>query len=108
MSQSLSVAKKNVDLIKESAGLVSKRQPLPSFKETNAGLNDLVKKRSDNGKKLIALGTALIIMPDPITGAVGVPLLIGGKMMQRRQSSNIKNIYEEMRSTLNSLSSLGL
>ena len=108
LSQSLATMKKNTSLIKTATGLISERSPPPSLKETNSSLKDLVKKRGDTGKKLLALGTALLIMPDPITDAAAIPVLIAGKVLQSRQGSNLKNVYDEMRQTLNSISALSL
>ena len=108
MSQSLEPMKKDARLIKNATGLLSERPLPPSLKSTTASLKGLTKKRSDHGKKLLALGTALLIAPDPITDAAAIPVLIAGKMLERRQTVNLKNVYEEMGRTLSSLSSLGL
>ena len=108
MSVALEPARKNASLVKTATSLLSERQRMPSLAKTNSTLTGLVKNRTDHGKKLLALGTALLIAPDPITDAAAVPVLIAGKLMQRRHSSNLKNVYEEMHQTLSSLSSLSL
>ncbi len=108
LSQSLEPLKNDVRLIKSAAGLLSDRPVPPSLKSTNASLKGLTKKPSDHGKKLLALGTALIIAPDPFTGAAAIPVLIAGKMLERRRPIDLKNVYEEMGKSLSSLSSLGL
>jgi len=105
-SASLDPMRRNVSLIKEATSLVSQRQPPPSFHETNAKLKGLVKERKDVGKKLLTLGAALLIMPDPITDVAAVPVLVAGKVMQSRHSIGVKNVYDEMRQTLNQISSL--
>jgi hypothetical protein len=99
-------AKKNVRLVREAAGLVSQRITPPRLSETNSKLKDVVKQRSNPSKKLLALGTALLIMHDPITDAAAVPVLIAGKIFQSRQSSNIKDVYEELGRSLAAISSL--
>ena len=74
--------------------------------ETNKCLKDLVKERGNSGKSLMKIGTALIIMPDPVTGAIGVPMLVAGKMIQNRQAANLKDVYNELNSMLSTLSSV--
>lgn len=103
---SLENSRRNAFLIKEATAELSHRQAPPSLKETNHNLKDLVKDRPDNGKKLLALGTALLIAPDPITDVAAVPVLIAGKAMQARHAIGVKNVYEEMRHTLNQISSI--
>ncbi len=105
MSSSVLPVRKNADLIKDATRLLSERQKPPCFRETNTTVKDLVKQRKDTGKKLLTLGAALLIMPDPITDAAAVPVLIAGKMMQSRQAISVKNVYDEMRNTLNQISS---
>jgi hypothetical protein len=100
--------KKNASLIRAATGLISNRPSMPSFRDTRSSIKDLTKKRSDMGKKLLTLGAALLIMPDPITDAAAIPVLIAGKVLQSRQASNVKNVYDEMRQSLSSLSSSGL
>jgi len=107
LSTSPETLRKKVSLIRESASLVSQRELPPSFHKMNSQLKDLVKTRRDTSKKLLTLGAALLIMPDPITDAAAVPVLIAGKVMQARQSINIKKVYEELNSSLSQISSFG-
>jgi hypothetical protein len=105
LSVSTQAARRNASLIKEAASLISERDLPPSFQKTNSAVKDLVKERKDHGKKLLTLGAALLIMPDPITDAAAVPVLVAGKIMQSRHSISVKNVYDEMRQTLNQISS---
>ena len=105
LSSSVETARRNASLIKETTTLLKERQLPPSLHETKAIVKDLVKDRKDSSKKLLALGAALLIMPDPITDVAAVPVLVAGKVMQSRHAINVKNVYEEMRQTLNQLSS---
>ena len=103
---SLENMKRNAFLIREATSEISQRQALPSLRETNHDLRELVKERPNNGKKLLALGAALLIAPDPITDVAAVPVLIAGKVMQSRHAIGIKTVYDEMRETLNQVSSI--
>lgn len=105
MSSSLDDIRRRASLINEATSLLSERHLPPSFHETNKTVKDLVKERKDTGKKLLTLGTALLIMPDPITDVAAVPVLVAGKMIQSRHSINVKDVYDEMRLTLNQVSS---
>jgi hypothetical protein len=102
---SLENVRKSAVLVKDASSLIAERKPPSSLRESNALVKDLVKERRDTGKKLLTLGAALLIMPDPITDAAAVPVLIAGKVMQKRQSIGVKNVYDEMRQTLNQISS---
>lgn len=106
LSDNIKVARKEAAFLKEVTNMVASRPRSLGLGETNKILNDLVKERGNSGKKMMKIGTALIIMPDPITGAIGVPLLVAGKMIDNRQSLNLKNVYEEVDRTLSSLSSV--
>ena len=108
MSLALEPVRKNAGMVKTATTLLSERQRMPSLADTNSSLKGLVKNRPDHSKKLLALGTALLIAPDPITDAAAVPVLIAGKLLQRRQASSLKHVYEELHHTLSSLSSLAL
>jgi hypothetical protein len=68
-------------------------------------VKDLVKKRTDHGKKLLTLGAALLIMPDPVTDMAAVPVLIAGKVLQAKHAISIKNVYDDMRQSLSQISS---
>jgi hypothetical protein len=106
LSLSLTSVRKNASLVKTATKLVSDRDLPPSSDETNSTLKSLVKSHSTTGKKLLALGTALLIMPDPITDAAAVPVLIAGKFLQSRQSANIKDVFDEARNALAAISSV--
>ena len=99
------MARRNTSLIKDATSLLAERKPPPSFHETNAAVKDLVKERKDNGKKLMTLGAALLIMPDPVTDVAAVPVLVAGKVLQSRHSICVKNVYDELRETLKQISS---
>jgi len=105
LSLSLDTARRNVSLIKETTSLLKDRNPPPSLRETNGSLKDLTKERRDTSKKLLTLGAALLIIPDPITDIAAVPVLIAGKVMQSRASIGVKNVHAELRETLSQLSS---
>ena len=105
LSASVAPARRNASLIKAASGLLAERGPPPSFHETNAAVKDLVKKRTDHGKKLLTLGTALLIMPDPVSDMAAVPVLIAGKVLQARHAISVKNVYDEMRHSLSQISS---
>ncbi|MDG6996018.1 MAG: hypothetical protein JRN52_08845 [Nitrososphaerota archaeon] len=105
MSEDNAIAKREVALIKEATNLISSRPKTPSLEKTNESLIGITKERGNSGSKLMKVGTAMIIMPDPVTGAIGVPVLVAGKMISNRRASNLKNVYEEVNSTLTSLAS---
>ena len=105
MSEDNAIAKREVALIKEATNLISSRPKPPSLEKTNESLIEITKERGNSGSKLMKVGTAMIIMPDPVTGAIGVPVLVAGKMISNRRASNLKNVYEEVNSTLTSLAS---
>ncbi len=105
LSASLASARRNASLIKAATGLLSERESPPSFIETNKAVKGLVKKRTDHGKKLLTLGAALLIMPDPVTDMAAVPVLIAGKVLQARHAISVKNVYDEMRHSLSQISS---
>lgn len=93
-------------LIKEATSLLSSRPRVPNIGNANECMKDLIKEQGNSGKNLVRVGTAMIILPDPITGAIGVPLLVAGKVLQSRQSVNLKGVYEELNNSLESLSSM--
>ena len=53
-------------------------------------------------------GIALILTPDPITGAVGVPLVAASYAMKKREPASLSNLAEETRRVLRDLQSLSL
>jgi hypothetical protein len=105
LSLSLETARRDASLIKDATSLLKERTLPPSLRETNQRVKDLTKERRDSSKKFLTLGAALLIMPDPITDMAAVPVLIAGKVMQSRATINVKNVYSELRQTLNQLSS---
>jgi hypothetical protein len=100
----LQTARRNASLITDATSLLKERTMPPSLHETNRVVKDLVKERRDSSKKLLTLGAALLIMPDPITDVAAVPVLVTGKVMQSRATINVRNVYNEMRETLTQLS----
>jgi len=99
------VARNNVRLVKLAAGSLSSRIPPPSFSNTNRVVKDVVKDRSDPGKRMMTVGTALLILPEPITGVAAVPVLILGKALSNRSGTSVKGIYEEIRKSMRAISS---
>ncbi|MGB9660246.1 MAG: hypothetical protein ACPLY9_07035 [Nitrososphaerales archaeon] len=70
---------------------------------------NMVTKRRRPGKKLIALGMGLIILPEPtvLSDAIGLSLVAFGKIMERMYSYiGIKDVREEALDALESVSSL--
>ena len=104
MTSSLEVARSNASQIKLATSLLKERTPTPNLHETARVVKDVVRERRDPSKKLLTLGAALLIMPDPFTDMAAVPVLIAGKVMQSRASINVKNVHDEMRQTLSLLS----
>ncbi len=105
LSSKTAAARKNVKLINDAAGIVSSRVPPPKLSETNKLVKEIIKERSDPGKKMLKLGTALLIMPEPITSVASVPMLILGKALSSNRGANISGIYEELRKSLKIISS---
>lgn len=79
---------------------------MPSLGKTNKILKGVVVEKKNPGKKMMKIGAALILMPDPVTGAAGVPLVLLGKAISSRTGTNIKGVYAELQKTLEGLSSL--
>ena len=105
LSSNTAAARKNAELINVAAGIISSRMPLPKLSETNKLVREIIKERSDPGKKMLKIGTALLIMPEPITGVVAVPMLILGKALSSNRGANVSGIYEELRKSLKVISS---
>lgn len=90
-------------LIKEQSILLTNRIGLPKSEEATKIVKDAVKEKSNIGKNMMKLGTALVIIPDPVTGAAGVPILAVGKILQSRQGASISETYRELNETLRAI-----
>ena len=101
---SKNTVKEEARLIKEATRIVSTRPQPQKFSGANKAVKDVMREQSNVGKNMLKLGTALLITPDPITSAAAVPILIGGKMLHARNGANVKEVYEELRKTLNAIS----
>lgn len=106
MSVSTEESKRTVRLLKEATRSVSSRPSMPSLGETNKLVKGVVAENKNVGKKMIKVGAALILMPEPVTSAAGVPMVLMGRVMSSKTGTNIKGVYEELEKTLKSLSSL--
>ncbi|MHB1867774.1 MAG: hypothetical protein ACYCPP_02380 [Nitrososphaerales archaeon] len=104
MSSITAAARKNAELINDAAGMISYRIPPPKISETNKLVREIIKERSDPGKKMLKLGTALLIMPEPITGVAAIPMLIIGKALSSNRAVNVSGIYQELRKSLKAIS----
>ena len=103
LSESIAQRRREAMLIKERANLLASRIGLPKSTEATKLAKGTVKERSNIGKNMQRVGTALLIIPDPITGAAGVPLLAVGKALQMRQGTNIAETYQEFNQTMKAL-----
>ncbi|MGA2874702.1 MAG: hypothetical protein ABSE82_04090 [Nitrososphaerales archaeon] len=92
-------------MINNAAGIVSSRVSPPKLSEANKLVREIIRERSDPGKKMLKLGTALLIMPEPITSVASVPMLILGKALSSNRGANVSGIYEELRKSLKLISS---
>lgn len=86
--------------------MIASRSPLPNTKETNALIRGTLKEKGDTGKKMMKIGAALVLMPEPVTSAAGVPLILMGKAISSRKGTNIAGVYEELRQTFDNLQSV--
>ena len=100
LSESLDEKRKNVKLIKEQTSLLTERIGLPKSEEATKVVKDAVKEKSNIGKNLVKVGTALIIIPDPITSAAGVPIAAVGKVLDSRQGASIAETLREFDQTI--------
>ena len=91
-------------LIKDTVDLVSSRACLPSSRMARSSVNATLKETHNSGKKLMKLGAALILMPEPVTSIAGVPILLAGKAISSKGSTNIKGVYEELNQALKAIS----
>jgi hypothetical protein len=97
-------ARKNARMINEAAGMVSERVKTPRLSDTSNLIREVVKERSNPGKKMLKIGTALLLMPEPITGVAAVPILVIGKALSSNRGVNVSGIYEELRKSLREIS----
>lgn len=104
MSGPVAAARRDVKLVKDAANLLSTRPNPPNLAEANKVIKNIVRERGNTGKKMLKLGAALILIPDPITGAAGVPILVAGSLLHARQGANVKEVYNELRETIESIS----
>ena len=104
MSSETALARRNAKLIKATVRIISARTPPPNLSHTNKIIHDVVRERSNPGKKMVKIGTALILLPEPVTGVAGVPILALGKALSSRQSGNLKEVYEELRNSMKVIS----
>ena len=104
----LSSLRKDAKFLKETSERVSTLPRKLGTEGTCDKLRDLVKTRKNHGDKLIKIGVAMIICPDPISSVAGVPLVMAGKLLRSRQSINIKDVFADLNQTMSSLSSFRL
>ncbi|MGI0092093.1 MAG: hypothetical protein ACREBS_10320, partial [Nitrososphaerales archaeon] len=105
LSKRMAATKKDAKLIGEGVKIISSRPNQPKMSEANKAIRDVVRKRSNAGKNMLRLGTALLITPDPVTSAAAIPLLVGGKILHARKDANVNEVYEELRKALKAISS---
>ena len=93
-----------VDSLKNKAGIYANVANLNN-KSLKTPLRDLI-YASAPGKKISKIGVTLFLIPEPfmITNIVGLPMIAGGKLLDRYYTgTTIKHVNEEARKTLNSL-----
>jgi len=93
-----------VDSLKSKANLYANVTNLNNSK-LKGPLKSLV-HASAPGKKISRIGWVLFWLPEPmmITNLVGLPMIAGGKLLDRYYSgTTIKHVGEEAKKTLNSL-----
>ena len=106
LSIDIALARRRLQLINEAAKMIASRSSMPKTQETRALIRATLKEQSDPGKKMMKIGTALVMMPEPVTSAAGVPLILVGKTLSSRKGTTVAGVYEELRLTFNSLSSM--
>lgn len=79
---------------------------MPSLPKTSKVVKGVVAEDKNAGKKMMKVGTALILMPEPVTSAAGIPMVILGRALSSKTGTNVKGVYEELHKTLKSLSTL--
>jgi len=93
-----------VDSLKSKANMYTNVTNLNNGK-LKGPLKSLV-HASAPGKKISRIGWAVFWIPEPtmISNLVGLPMIVGGKLLDRYYSgATIKHVGEEARKTLNSL-----
>lgn len=103
MSEGIAKKKKEAKLIREQSNLLTTRISLPKSQTATKLAKDAVKEKSNIGKSMLKVGTALVIIPDPITGAAGVPLMAAGKILESRQGASITETYRKLEETLKAI-----
>ena len=101
----LSSLRKDAKFVKEISERVSTLPRKLETEETCEKIRDLAKTRKNHGDKLMKIGVAMIICPDPVSSVAGVPLVIAGKLLRSRQSISMKDVFSDLNRTMNSLSS---
>ncbi len=92
-------AKKEAAFLKDVALTAKDTIKSPGLKGTNESLRSLSRERKNYGDKMLSTGIVLVICPDPITGAIGLPLIAAGKALKSRASISIKDVLKESRET---------
>ncbi|MGC8557585.1 MAG: hypothetical protein ACP5NC_01140 [Nitrososphaeria archaeon] len=72
------------------------------LESVNPQLKGLLREKS-NVKGLEGIGALLIAIPDPFTDVPGVVLLLLAKIMEKNKGANIKEIYMNFNSELDSI-----
>jgi len=93
-----------IDSLNSKANLYANVANLKSS-EMKGSLKSLV-HASAPGKKISRIGWAIFWIPEPtmVSHLVALPMIVGGKLMNRYYSgTTIKHVGEEARKTLNSL-----
>ncbi len=99
-------SKRTGKLLKEAARSISSRPSMPCLGESNKLVKGVVAENKNVGKKMMKVGAALILMPEPVTSAAGVPMVLLGRAISSKTGTNIKGVYEELEKTLRSLTSV--
>ncbi len=86
--------------------MISNRPVLSEMRKTRQELHGLLREQWSGPKKMIKAGSLLVALPDPVTGMIGVPLLLAGIALRSRSSSNLKEVYRKGNEILTSLASL--
>lgn len=99
-------SKRNALLLKNAAITLSSRPAMPSLSEANKSIKGVVAEDKNVGKRMMKVGAALILMPEPVTSAAGVPMVLLGRMISSNAGTNINGVYQELDKALKALSSL--
>jgi hypothetical protein len=78
---------------------------MPIAKKTKDSVREVLNETGNSGKKMMQVGAALIMMPEPVTSIAGVPILLFGKAISSNQGTNVKGVYEELSEALRIISS---